>query len=144
MELRPISKEYTEILSDKYNMSLEDINKLITQSDSELFENKFFKMYVIMIAELIVGTISIYEHSANVVSIGPDIFEEYRQCGYTTEAMKAIMDIAKAKGYKVVFQQIRTNNTASIALHTKLGFETDNCIFKNKNDNEVSIYLKPV
>jgi len=144
MELRPISKEYTEILSDKYNMSLEDINKLITQSDSELFENKFFKMYVIMIAELIVGTISIYEHSANVVSIGPDIFEEYRQCGYATEAMKAIMDIAKAKGYKVVFQQIRTNNTASIALHTKLGFETDNCIFKNKNDNEVSIYLKPV
>ena len=144
MELRPISKEYTEILSDKYNMSLEDINKLITQSDSELFENKFFKMYVIMIAELIVGTISIYEHSANVVSIGPDIFEEYRQCGYATKAMKAIMDIAKAKGYKVVFQQIRTNNTASIALHTKLGFETDNCIFKNKNDNEVSIYLKPV
>ncbi|MBQ8077698.1 MAG: GNAT family N-acetyltransferase [Eubacterium sp.] len=144
MELRPISKEYTEILSDKYNMSLEDINKLITQSDSELFENKFFKMYVIMVAELIVGTISVYEHSANVVSIGPDIFEEYRQRGYATEAMKAIMDIAKAKGYKVVFQQIRTNNTASIALHTKLGFETDNCIFKNKNDNEVSIYLKPV
>lgn len=144
MELRPISKEYTEILSDKYNMSLEDINKLITQSDSELFENKFFKMYVIMIAELIVGTISIYEHSANVVSIGPDIFEEYRQRGYATKAMKAIMDIAKAKGYKVVFQQIRTNNTASIALHTKLDFETDNCIFKNKNDNEVSIYLKPV
>ena len=54
--------------------------------------------------------------------------------------MKAIMGIAK--GYKIVSQQIRTNNTASIALHTKLGFETDNCIFKNKNDNEVSIYFK--
>ena len=142
IELRPISKEYTEILSDKYNMSLEDINKLITQSDSELFEDKYFKMFVIMIAELIVGTISIYEHSANVVSIGPDIFEEFRQRGYATEAMKAIMDIAKAKGYKIVSQQIRTNNFASIALHTKLGFETDNCIFKNRNDNEVIIYLK--
>ena len=144
IELRPISKKYTEILSDNYNMSPEDTDKLIAQSDSELFKDKFFKIYVIMIEEIVVGTISLYEHSANVVSIGPDIFEEYRLRGYATEAMKAIMDIAKTKGYKVVFQQIRKNNTASISLHTKLGFETDNCIFKNRNDNEVSIYLKPI
>ena len=144
LELKPVSKAFTELLLEKFNMSLEDVDKLIAQSNSELYTDKFFKMYAVMLGELCVGTISLYEHSASVVSIGPHIFEEYRQCGYATEAMKAIMDIAKAKGYKVVFQQIRTNNTASIALHTKLGFETDNCIFKNKNDNEVSIYLKPV
>ena len=85
IELRPISEEYAEILSVKYSLSLEDIEKLIMKSNSELFENKFFKMYLIMTGELVVGTISLYGHSANVVSIGPDVFEEYRQCGYATD-----------------------------------------------------------
>ena len=144
IKLRPISEADAILLSEKFNTSLEDINKLLFQSNSELYEDRFFKMYAVMLGELCVGTISLYEHSASVVSIGPHIFEEYRQRGYATEAMKAIMDVAKSKGYKIISQQIRTNNTASIELHTKLGFETDNCIFKNRNDNKVYIYLKSI
>lgn len=52
------------------------------------------------------------------------------------------MNIAMTKGYKIVCQQIRTNNAASIQLHTKLGFETDNYTFLNNNKNEANIYLK--
>ena len=58
------------------------------------------------------------------------------------QAMKAAMKAAKLKGYKVVFQQIRTDNTASIKLHTKLGFETDKYDYVNKNNHTVNIYLK--
>ena len=142
IELKPISEEFTELLSVNYNMSLDEVNGLILQSNSELHKDKFFKMYAVLNEKVCIGTITLYEHSSSVVSIGPDIFEAYRQCGYATEAMKAAMEIARAKGYKIVCQQIRTNNNASIKLHEKLGFETDNHIFRNRNDNEVSIYLK--
>lgn len=144
LELKPVSKAFTELLLEKFNMSLEDVDKLIAQSNTELYEDNFFKMYAVILGELCVGTISLYEHSASVVSIGPHIFEEYRQCGYATEAMEIAMDIAKAKSYRIISQQIRINNTASTKLHTKLGFETDNCIFKNRNGNEVYIYLKSI
>lgn len=52
------------------------------------------------------------------------------------------MEVAKNKGYKLVSQQIRVNNTASIALHNKLGFETDGYTYKNKKDNDVHIFIK--
>jgi len=142
--LRPISDAYTELLLSKCNMSSEDVNRLMAASDSGLYENKYFKMFVVLEGELCVGTISLYEHSASVVSVGPEIFEEYRRRGYATEAMKTAMDIAKSKGYKIVCQQIRTNNSASIKLHTKLGFETDDVIYVNRNNNEVNVYLKPL
>ncbi len=142
IELRPISATDAEVLSNMYNMSLEDVDKLTEHSNTELFEDKYFKMFAVLNGEICVGTVSLYEHSAFVVSIGPDIFKEYRQRGYATDAMKAAMDIARSAGYKIVFQQIRTNNNASLKLHTKLGFEAYDCIFRNRNDNEVRIYLK--
>ncbi len=142
LELKPISEADTELLMAKYNMSLESTSKLIMQSSSELYEDKFFKMFVVLNEQVCVGMISLYEHSSSIVSIGPDIFKKYRQRGYATEAMKAAMDIARAKGYKIVCQQIRTNNNASIKLHTKLGFETDNYVFRNRNNNEIVLYIK--
>ncbi len=142
IELRPISVDNIELLAEKYNMSVEDANNLIARSDSELYENKYFKMLVVLNWASCVGIVSLYEHSASVISIGPDIFVEYRKRGYGTEAMKLAMDIAREEGFTIVCQQIRTNNNASIKLHESLGFETDNYIFKNRNDNEVSIYLK--
>ena len=49
---------------------------------------------------------------------------------------------AKEKGFKIVSQQIRTNNAASIALHSSLGFETNELVYTNAKGNQVSIYLK--
>ena len=55
---------------------------------------------------------------------------------------KLLTKVAKEKGYKIVFQQIRTNNVASIALHSSLGFETNGLIYTNAKGNQVAIYLK--
>ncbi len=43
---------------------------------------------------------------------------------------------------EIVSQQIRTDNIASLNLHAKLGFETDNYIYKNRRGNDVLIFLK--
>ena len=99
-------------------------------------------MFAIVRDEEIVGRISLYQHSANVISCGPEIFEGYCRQGVAKEAMVLAMDIAKGKGYKVIMQQIRTDSVASIALHNSLGFETDGYVYKNKKGNEVLIYVK--
>ena len=99
-------------------------------------------MFAIVKDEEIVGRISLYQHSANVISCGPEIFEGYCRQGFAKEAMLLAMDIAKSSGYKVVMQQIRADNVASVALHNSLGFETDGYVYRNQKGNEVLIYIK--
>ncbi len=99
-------------------------------------------MFAVINDDKIVGTISLYEHSHSVVSIGPEIFAEYRKQGYAFQAMETAIMTAKGKGYKIVSQQIRANNIASLKLHVKLGFETDDYVYKNSRGNDVLIFLK--
>ena len=124
------------------DLTTEQVEVLICDWDKKQFNGKYFEMYAIVSDEKIVGTISLYQHSSEVISIGPEIFCEYRRKGFAKEAMICACQMAKEKGFKIVSQQIRTNNAASIALHCSLGFETSEHIFTNAKGNQVSIYLK--
>ncbi len=124
------------------NLSIEQIEALIYEWNLKQVNSKYFEMFAILLDENIVGTISLYQHSAEVISIGPEIFKPYRQKGLAKEAMICACTKAKEKGYKIVFQQIRTNNVASIALHSSLGFETNGLTYTNAKGNQVAIYLK--
>ncbi|MBQ9975035.1 MAG: GNAT family N-acetyltransferase [Clostridia bacterium] len=124
------------------NISLDEVKKLIVKWQKKEFAGKYFEMFAVVKGTEIVGTISLYQHSPSVISCGPEIFESYREQRIATEAMMLAMKIAKNKGYKLMSQQIRVNNTASIALHNKLGFETDGYIYKNNHGNDVQIYIK--
>ena len=124
------------------NMPINDVKSLLTKWQEKEFEGKYCEMFAVINDEEIVGMISLYQHSENVISCGPEIFERYRKQGMGMEAMILAMKIAKNKGYKLMSQQIRVNNTASIALHKKLGFETDEYIYKNRHNNDVQIFIK--
>ncbi len=123
-------------------LSIEEIEDLICEWNRKQVNNKYFEMFAILFDKKIVGMISLYQHSTEVISIGPEIFEAYRQKGFAKEAMISACDISKRKGYKIVFQQIRINNKASIALHASLGFETSGLIYTNSKGKQVAIYLK--
>lgn len=140
--LRKISEKDRLMLSERFHMSSDAAKRLIDQSDASLFQDRFFELYVISVGGISVGAISLFAHSSSVVSIGPEVFEEHRRHGYATAAMKMAMKLACEKGYTRIRQQIRVNNLASIKLHTRLGFETDGQIYKNRNQNEVLIYWK--
>ncbi|MGM9624656.1 MAG: GNAT family N-acetyltransferase [Eubacteriales bacterium] len=124
------------------DLSTEQIENLIASWNQKQYNDRFFEMFAIVSGDKIVGTISLYQQSTEVISIGPEIFDEYRRNGYAKTAMIRACQIAKEKGYKIVSQQIRVDNTASIALHTSIGFETNGLIYTNAKGNQVSIYLK--
>lgn len=124
------------------SMSLEEIKEMISDWNKKEYKSRYFEMFAVMNEQTVIGCISLYQHSENVISCGPEIFACYRKQGYGKEAMSLALEMAKRKGYKIVSQQIRTNNIASIALHQSLGFETDGYVYINKKGNDVVIYLK--
>ena len=142
--LRNFKKEDASELQEYVysDLSTEQVEALISEWYKKQFNGKYFEMYAIVSDEKIVGTISLYQHSSEVISIGPEIFCEYRRKGFAKEAMICACQMAKEKGFKIVSQQIRTNNAASIALHCSLGFETNELVFTNTKGNQVYIYLK--
>lgn len=141
--LRRFAIEDAPYLQERYSsLSREQIEKMICEWNSGQFDGKYFEMLAIISGGRIVGTISLYEHSSEVISIGPEVFEPYRKNGYGKEAMLKACKIAADRGYKIVSQQIRTDNVASIALHASLGFETDGAVYTNAKENQVAIYLK--
>ncbi len=122
--------------------SADEAEKLIEEWGRKSFDGKRFEMFAVVTDQETVGMISLWERSASIVSIGPEIFEPYRKQGYGKKALELCVNLAKEYGYKVVVQQIRENNTASRALHASLGFETDGNLLKNRHGNPVLIYVK--
>ncbi len=124
------------------DMPTEQIKELIAAWNRKEVNNRYFEMFAVLKEETVVGTVSLYQHSKEVLSIGPEIFPAFRRKGYAKEAMSLVCSIAREKGYKIVSQQIRCDNEASIALHNSLGFETNGQVYTNAKGSQVAIYLK--
>ena len=144
LRLRRFDLSDNKLISSRSHISLEEANSMIEKWNSGFFNGKYFEMFAVQsdMENSVVGIISLFEHSKSIISIGPEIFMGYRQRGFAKAAMTEAMEIAKQKKYKIVLQQVRTNNHASIRLHESLGFERDDCVYKNAKGNDVYIYLK--
>ena len=127
-------KQYTET-------SITDIREMIAEWETNTYRGKYFEMFAVTADGAVVGSASLYEHSKSVVSIGVEIFPGQRRKGYASEGMRLIMNHAGNSGYRIIQDQVRTDNEASIALHTSLGFETDGHVFKNEKDKDVLLFL---
>ncbi|MBE5947715.1 MAG: GNAT family N-acetyltransferase [Lachnospiraceae bacterium] len=144
MQLRNFTeKDLPTLQSYRYkNHSYTELQLMLSDWSKKEIDNRYFEMFAIVHNEEIVGMISLYEHSEHIISCGPEIFEEYRGQGFGFQAMKLALDIAKNKGYEVASAQIKKDNVASIALHKKLGFESDFYPYTNKKGNEVFVFIK--
>lgn len=144
MQLRNFTeKDITTLQSRRYkNHSYTELQSILSEWSKKEIDNRYFEMFAIVHNEEIVGMISLYEHSEHIISCGPEIFEEYRGQGLGFQAMKLALDVAKNKGYEIASAQIKKDNVASIALHKKLGFESDFYPYTNKKGNEVFVFIK--
>ena len=141
VSLRHFSDSDAEVLSKLTGVGTPEAAKIIREWNSLESGGGHFEMFAITSGG-IVGTVSLYRLSDSVVSIGPEVFPEFRRRGFAKKAMLLAMEAAKRKGYKIVSQQIKSDNAASIALHKSLGFETDGYGYTNKKGREVFIFLK--
>ena len=126
------------------NMSIKEIQDMICNWNMHEYEGKYFEMFAVVNYSEIVGTISLYQHTDNIISIGPEIFKVFQRQGFGKAAMKLSLDVVKSRGYKIVVQQVQRNNIPSITMHKNLAFETDNYCYTNRKGKEVLIFLKPL
>lgn len=125
-----------------HDMSADAIRQMISEWDRREYRGKYFEMFALIGDEKIVGELSLYEHTENVVSIGLEIFSGFQTLGFGKQAVMAALQICKKKGFKIVCDQVRTDNEPSIALHKSLGFESDLYRYKNQKGHEVYLFLK--
>lgn len=142
--LRHFTENDAELLqaNQLYNKSKEDILSLINEWKTNSYNGKYFEMFAIVNDTTVVGSISLYEHTTSVASIGVEIFADQRRHGYAANAVRLLLTYAREKGYKIIQQQVRTDNLSSIRLHEKLGFETDGYVYVNQNGHDIILYLK--
>ena len=124
------------------DMSAEEIRDMVREWNSGSYQGKRFEMFAVLRGEEIVGTVSLYALSKSLASIGAEVFEPYRRSGYAYEANLLLLDHAKELGYRVILNQVRTDNAASIRLNEKLGFETDRYVYRNKKEHPVFLFIK--
>ena len=143
MALRPFSHDDAAVVRENMmpDASFEEVSALIEDWGTKRFAGKFFEMLALTVDGTVVGSVSLYEHTEKVASFGAEIFPGERGRGYAPEGLRLLMKKAKAYGYRLLMDQVRADNRASIALHEKLGFETDAYVYKNARDHSVLLYL---
>ena len=124
ISLRPVRNNDKSILNDTSyaEMTAETMEKMLTESLAKNHDSKYFELFAVMDDTVCVGFVSLYETSPGVISCGPEIKPQYRQQGYGYSAVRIALERANLMDYTKAIAQIRQDNTASIALHQKLGF----------------------
>lgn len=136
---------YSDIqqLQKLYNdMSQADLQTLIKTWNKKIHEENYFEMYAIEDNGVIVGQASLYGRSIHIVSCGLELYPSYRGKGYGLSAYGELLEFAKQKGFTIAVAQVKSDNTASIALHKKMGFEAEDYTYTNKKGNPIYYFIK--
>lgn len=124
ISLHPITRDNKALFQDTSYAAMppEAMDKMLAESLAKCHDGKYFELFAVMDGNTCVGFVSLYETAPKEISCGPEIKPQYRQQGYAYAAVCAALECAKQLGYTKSVAQIRQDNTASIALHQKLGF----------------------
>lgn len=141
--LRHFTAADADVLQRYYsNMPLAEIQKTIGEWNRLVFNGKYFEMFAVVFDGQVVGMLSLFELSGSVISVGEEIFSDFRRKGFGEKAVLLALKICKEKGYKIACNQTGSGNLASISMQKKLGFETDGYGYINKKGQEVFLFLK--
>lgn len=139
--LAPLAEDDLPILAYYQGTTADELRPMLEASQNRCHEGRYYEQFSVWMNGCLVGNVSLYAHNAETVCNGVEIFPPFRQCGFAAKALTLLSDIARERGYTVQTAQVRTNNTASIALHTKLGM-TAGEPWINRNGNEVVTFRK--
>ena len=146
VSLRHFTRGDTDTIQKLMYPSLpsEEIDRVLGEWAELNYQGKYFEMFAVESDGRIVGNISLFEQREHIASIGIEIFPGERRNGFAAEAMALLCIRASSLGYEIVVDEIRSDNTASLKLHEKLGFENSNHIYRNSKGHEAVRYFKVI
>lgn len=146
LELRRFTRQDAAFIQNELypGITLEEALRLIGEWDLGVYQNRYFEMFAVICGGTVVGCASLFERSPSVASAGIEIILSERNKGFGAQAMTALIDLARQKGYRIMLDQLRKDNLASVRLHEKLGFESDGYCYRNQKNHETLLYIKPL
>jgi len=137
------SKDAETIRSVLYpDMTANEAADMIEEWNACVYRGHYFEMFAVLCSNKLVGHASLYELSRSVISVGVEICSAERGKGFASEALSRLFEYAAEREYRLVFDQVRTDNPASIKMHNDLGFESDGYVYRNQRDHEIFIFIK--
>ena len=123
--LKPVTLDDLDSLSetDYEKMREEEKISMITESQQQEHDGRFFELLRVWDDDQIVGFMSLFAQSEHVVSIGPQIRESFRVKDYGRHGELLALKYAHDIGFDTAVSWVRHDNTASIRMHEKLGFK---------------------
>ncbi len=113
----PVLKRY--LYSKRSDKSIYNI---VEQWNTKIFEGRYAEFFAITVEDQVVGYVQMTEQDVGTVSAGVCIFSDYRGKTYGTQAICALLKIAKEKGYSFVTARVRKENVPSCRLCQRVGF----------------------
>lgn len=124
------------------DLTIDGAVAMIHEWNSGVHQGRYFEMFAVLSGDDIVGYASLLENSHSTVSAGIEILRTEQNKGFGTQALVTLIDLAASKGYRIMFNQVRADNLASIRLHEKMGFESDKYIYRNQKNKEIILYIR--
>ena len=114
IRLAPISEEnIRDFAGTSYqSMSTDEKLRMIRESMSREHEGAYFELLAVWDGDQIVGFMSLYAHSAHIISISPEIKENRRMKGYAYLGEIQALQYAKDAGYTIAVAGVRKENLA--------------------------------
>ena len=123
-------------------MLTERKQQMLEASAAKTYNGSRFELLAVLDGTCCVGVIN-FCGSGQTASCAPDIKPQFRRQGFGEAAMLQALEYAKTLGYTTAVAQVRQDNTASIALHRKLGFAVAS-EFINSKGNPVVAFEKAI
>lgn len=70
------------------NVSEDEIKQTLKEWDTHLHGGKYFEMFAVCTENAVVGYVALYQHNGYIISVGPEIFPQYRRKGYASAALE--------------------------------------------------------
>lgn len=141
LTIEPIIEEDLPIIAYYQNTTAETLAPMLAASQKKHHAGRYYEQFAIRVNNCLVGMVSLFGQEDGTVSDGVDVFPPFRRCGFAYQALLRLMGIARQRGFTVQTAQIRNDNTASIALHGKLGFVPGET-WINRREHEVRTWRK--
>ncbi len=143
IHLKPITLDNIgDLKGTSYDcMSFEQKQNMIEESINKIHNEQYFEFLTVYEDDAVIGFMNLFAHSKHIISCGPEIKAEFQKKGFGFSAETMALEYAKNKGYTIAVGGVDENNTASIALHEKLGFELDRK-YLNRQGRTIRVYIK--
>lgn len=139
--ITPLAEADLAVIAYYQNTTAEKLLPMLAASQSQRHEGRYYEQFAVWVNGYMVGMVSLFEQEDGTVSDGVDIFPVFRRCGFARQALTLLEDKARARGFTVMTAQVRTDNVASIALHSALGMRPGQP-WINRRGNEVCTWRK--